>query len=447
MPCTYAKVGVFSCHNISYVNLQDEEGDVTLSIEFWRDVSICFLLIFFAGVTSGLTTGFLSLDVGYLKTLKKSKKEGYQYAEMILPILKRHNLMLVTLLLAFSASLEALPIFLTKLVPNPYITLAISIPCVLFFVQLIPSSVCTRWALPIGYYLSWFVWGLMGLFFIVSWPISKILDIIFGRKKTYTQYENFKDMVESYMTDDQDQVYIEGDENTVTQTTPLLPDEVGILIGVLSMKEKTCADAMVGIDNVYMLEDKTVFSLNLMKEIIERGHSRIPVYHGKRHLIIGMFLSKQLICVNPKDEVSLNSLELVEIPHVTSEMPLLKLLNQLKSGKSQMAVVLDALDNLTPVGIITLENVIEELIGGEIFDETDFKKKKQKKMDDLTQKKRKSQSRRIRPNWSHHSPDGPFPEFFFPKYVRCSNVYQPKRWFWKYRIFNFACVSKGQDRE
>jgi len=55
-------------------------------------------------------------------------------------------------------------------------------------------------------------------------------------------------------------------------------------------------------------------------------------------------------------------------------MSLLKILGQFKTGKSQMAVVIDSDDHITPVGILTLEDVIETLIGDKIYDEMDFKR-------------------------------------------------------------------------
>lgn len=56
---------------------------------------------------------------------------------MIFPILKRHHYLLVTLLLSNATAMEALPIFLDKLVPSFWAVL-ISVSMVLFFGEIIP---------------------------------------------------------------------------------------------------------------------------------------------------------------------------------------------------------------------------------------------------------------------------------------------------------------------
>jgi len=80
---------------------------------------------------------------------------------------------------------------------------------------------------------------------------------------------------------------------------------------------------------------------------------------------------KDLIVIDPKDKLSLDALDLVMIPQVTSNTPLYDLLNHFQKGKSHMAMVINALDFTTVVGIVTLEDIIEELLNVEILDERD----------------------------------------------------------------------------
>ena len=46
--------------------------------------------------------------------------------------------------------------------------------------EIIPQALCTRYGLAIGAYSAWFVWALMWVVGIVSWPISKVLDYLLG---------------------------------------------------------------------------------------------------------------------------------------------------------------------------------------------------------------------------------------------------------------------------
>lgn len=101
--------------------------------------------------------------------------------------------------------------------------------------------------------------------------------------------------------------------------------------------------------------------------MVQEGHSRWPVYRGNRDNIIGMILVKSLILIDPKDCVKVRDLNLRRLPIVGETMPLYKVLDMFQQGKSHMAVIIDSVDCITAKGIITLEDVVEELIGVSFF--------------------------------------------------------------------------------
>ena len=112
------------------------------------------MYIWFSGLMSGLTMGLLSLDVLSLKVLKSGGTAKQQkYATTILPIVEKHHLLLVTLLLGNAASVEAMPIFLDR-ISNPIVAVVVSVTAVLLFGEIVPQALCTRYGLAIGYYLS-----------------------------------------------------------------------------------------------------------------------------------------------------------------------------------------------------------------------------------------------------------------------------------------------------
>jgi len=88
-------------------------------------------------------------------------------------------------------------------------------------------------------------------------------------------------------------------------------------------------------------------------------------------------LVKFLINIDPDDNLTIDDLDnsILRIPSVNSDTPLFLLLNQFINGRTHMASVVDSKDNLTVIGIVTLEDVIEALLDTEIYDETDLKKK------------------------------------------------------------------------
>jgi len=173
---------------------------------------------------------------------------------------------------------------------------------------------------------------------------------------------------------------------------PLTEDEVRIIRGALNMREKTCGeDVYTPLEDVFSLELGAVLDKETMEKISEKRHSRIPIYRKHRGHIIGIILTKRLIHISPEENVRVNTLKLTQLPRVTTETPLYTLLNQFQKGKSHMALVLDASDNLTIKGVVTLEDVIEQLLELEIFDESDLERnrnniKKIKRIKDSTDK-------------------------------------------------------------
>jgi hypothetical protein len=125
--------------------------------------------------------GLMSLDAIKLelKTLNGSPVEK-RAAASVLPIVKKHHLLLVTLLLFNSVSNESLPVFLGTLFPN-YVAILISVTMVLIFGEIIPSALFTGPSqLIIAARFSPLVIFLMTFFWPIAFPISKILDYLFG---------------------------------------------------------------------------------------------------------------------------------------------------------------------------------------------------------------------------------------------------------------------------
>lgn len=75
--------------------------------------------------------------------------------------------------------MEALPLCLDRLL-HPAVTLIISVTVVLFFGEIIPQAVCSRYGLAVGYYTKSLVQFLMGLTYLISKPISMLLDHVLG---------------------------------------------------------------------------------------------------------------------------------------------------------------------------------------------------------------------------------------------------------------------------
>lgn len=156
-----------------------EHGELveTWSFEFWLFLFLSAFLILFAGLCSGLTVGYLSIKKQTLLLWMDSPdEEKIRIAKTILDVLENHHLLLSTLLLSNALAMEALPIFLDKLVPA-YLAVLISTIAVLMFGEVIPQAYCTGpRQIPIAYYMSSFVKVLQLVLYVFVRPIAWFLD-------------------------------------------------------------------------------------------------------------------------------------------------------------------------------------------------------------------------------------------------------------------------------
>lgn len=329
---------------------------------FWIYLGIYVFLVLVAGLVSGLTMGLLSLDMMSLNVLATGGKPREQkYAKKIVPLIKRHHLLLVTLLLTNAVAVESMPLFLDR-ISNPITAIIVSVTAVLIFGEVIPQAICTRYGLAIGAHLSFLVKFLMLITLPISYPLSKLLDCILGTEHgTFFRRAELSVLVDLHQQTD--------DENE----EPLSKDEAMIIKGALSMRDKKVQDICTPIDKVYSLDISGVMDEQTMEDILNSGHSRVPVYEGEKTNFLGVLLVKRLIKLDPDECIPIKTIfdsEGRDLPAIQEDVQLFDLLNQFQNGRSHMCRVIDSSGNKT--GIITLEDVIEELIQEEILDETDL---------------------------------------------------------------------------
>ncbi|XP_027352860.1 DUF21 domain-containing protein At2g14520-like isoform X2 [Abrus precatorius] len=295
--------------------------------QFFIRLLIIVLLVLFAGLMSGLTLGLMSLSLVDLEVLAKSgTPQDRKHAEKILPVVKNQHLLLCTLLICNAAAMEALPIFLDSLVVA-WGAILISVTLILLFGEIIPQSVCSRYGLAIGATVAPVVRVLVWICFPVAYPISKLLDILLGhRHEALFRRAELKTLVNLH-------------GNEAGKGGELTHDETTIIAGALELSEKTAGDAMTPITEIFSIDINSKLNRDLMNLILEKGHSRVPVYYEQPTNIIGLILVKNLLTIDPEDEVPVKSVTIRRIPSVPETMPLYDILNEFQKGHSHMAVV------------------------------------------------------------------------------------------------------------
>ena len=182
------------------------------------------------------------------------------------------------------------------------------------------------------------------------------------------------------------------DEETVTEEEIRMMVDVGEEKGSIKEEEKEL------INNVFEFNDKVVSEImihrkdiyaidinsdidNILKELDEYKYSRIPVYEENIDNIVGMLFIKDLLAnVKKKEKVKIS--KIIREPYFVSEnKPIDELFRDLQKNKHQLAIVLDEYGGTA--GLVTMEDIIEELVGN-IFDEYDDEEKEFEKIDDNT---------------------------------------------------------------
>ncbi|XP_022796025.1 DUF21 domain-containing protein At4g33700-like [Stylophora pistillata] len=329
---------------------------------FWVYLGVYIALVLFAGLMSGLTMGLLSLDILSLKVLQRGGKPlEKKHAAKILPLVEKHHLLLVTLLLANAAAVESMPIFMDR-ISSPVIAICVSVTAVLFFGEVVPQALCTRYGLAIGATLAPMVKLLMLLLFVIAWPISKLLDFLLGHEhSTFFRRAELRELVDLHR------------ESTDANEDPLRDDEVMIIQGALEMRNKTVADKYTPLENVFMLDANCKLDHDTMTQISGKGHSRVPVYEGNKENIVGLLFVKSLIMLDPDEATPIKDVYKARsfLRSSTTE-PLFDLLDKFQTGKSTYVPLVFDFVSKRVVGIITLEDVLELLIQEEIWDEADI---------------------------------------------------------------------------
>lgn len=145
-------------------------------------------------------------------------------------------------------------------------------------------------------------------------------------------------------------------------------DTLGMLEGALAVSAMTVADVMVPRAQMVSLP-AGLRLLDLMRQVVESGHSRFPVHGNDRDDILGILLAKDLLRGIVEDNAVQDVRELLRPALLVSETKRLDvLLREFRASRNHMAIVVDEHGGVT--GLVTIEDVLEQIVG-DIDDEHD----------------------------------------------------------------------------
>jgi len=146
-------------------------------------------------------------------------------------------------------------------------------------------------------------------------------------------------------------------------------DDASVLLKFLKLGKKQVADIMVPRTDIVCADEEDGFP-EVTRLIIEKGHSRIPIYRENRDHIIGVVHAKDLLkyLVNPQAEAPPLSSVMRKPLYIPETKNLKDMLAEFQKGRIHIAICMDEYGGTS--GLVTFEDVLEEFVG-EIEDEHD----------------------------------------------------------------------------
>ena len=146
------------------------------------------------------------------------------------------------------------------------------------------------------------------------------------------------------------------------------PDTLRMMEGAVNIADMTVGDVMVSRSQMVALPADGKF-LELMKQVVESGHSRFPVHGEDKDEILGILLAKDLLRGVVADNGPASIHELLRPAVLIPESKNLNvLLREFRQSRNHMAIVIDEYGGVA--GLVTIEDVLEQIVG-DIDDEHD----------------------------------------------------------------------------
>ncbi|MDO4564475.1 MAG: hemolysin family protein [Clostridia bacterium] len=228
---------------------------------------------------------------------------------------------------------------------------------VFFAAEMIPKTFAVASSERVTMFFSRSLQLLMKVLTPISYPYEKLAAFAKKPFKKKLQTE------ELTVTEDELHDIIE----TVAKEGTLDEDRTELMQSALDFQKTTVSEAFTPWDRVVFV--KTSMPSAEIKEIISSGnHSRLPVLNDRGDVVGVLQIRKYLKAYIERDG-HLPLYRVMDPPEfVSAELPIDELLQTLSAHKTHIAIVRD--EKHEPVGIITVEDILEELVG-EIYDEDD----------------------------------------------------------------------------
>ncbi len=337
----------------------------TFSFSIVLNIFAIIVLLLLSAFISSSEIAFFSLNPNDINELKSGNDIRYKD---VLHLLERPKLLLATLVITINFINVGVVIISTFIVSTMFdiiqhplmvfILQAIIITAlILLFGEILPKVYATQNTLKIAVAFSKPVQFFISVFYPLSILLvksSSLIDTRLKRKKHDISISELSNVIE-----------ITSDENTPNQ-------EKNILKGIVKFGDIDVKEIMKSRVDVVAIENTCSFK-KLLSIILDAGYSRIPVYNESFDNVTGVLYIKDLLPHMDKDDAFDWNTLLRPAFFVPENKKINDLLKEFQDMKIHLAIVVDEYGGTS--GIITLEDIIEEIVG-EIDDEFDIETEK-----------------------------------------------------------------------
>jgi metal transporter CNNM len=226
---------------------------------------------------------------------------------------------------------------------------------IVVFGEVIPQALFSKNALAWSSLFAPLLKFMTTVTYVISKPLEILLNKLFPHESAKLQSRHELGLI---MT-----------EHLSSRSSELDNNEIEIMRGALSLSEKRARDIMTDIQQTFWLTPGTMLDAKKIDEVKAKGFSRIPIFNDPLTICYGVLLMKDLVDIDFDDNhFRVEDMNLYPTHLVGSMTALDTIFRKFISAGSHL-IPIERDDRI--VGIATIEDLIEEIFGQEIEDETD----------------------------------------------------------------------------
>lgn len=316
------------------------------------------ILFVFSALFSAAETAFSSLNPIRLKQYIKNE---VKHAQQALELVNDYTHVITTILIGNNIANIAMTTFATLLFTSLFkgnIALSLSMTAltilILLFAEILPKVLAKQHPESFAIFITPFI----RLFRLLFSPIASLMSLV--EKEVLKQGDDKVTATEDELVEIVQTIEMEG---------VLDQEERELIESAISFDDKTVREIMKTRDQVVFLYDNATPE-QIISAISTHKYSRIPVISYVGLYAIGIIRERDVLeCLLHHKPISMENL-LRPVSYISQRQRLQNALEKLQKSREHMAIVVETMKNKNFVGIVTLEDILEEIVG-EIYDEYD----------------------------------------------------------------------------